>query len=88
MKINGVIDIKNDNLNIKKNKTPKKTNDKEKIIQDMASINISSSKTTISSFSDAKKMVTGLTDGIIDKGSDILDLKKLSGSKIFDLLNW
>ncbi|MFA5479594.1 MAG: hypothetical protein WC002_06445 [Candidatus Muiribacteriota bacterium] len=87
MKINGVIDIKNDSLKIKKNNQTKKISDKEKIIQDMASINITSSKTSISSFSDARKMVTGLTEGIIDKGSDIIDMKKLSGSKIFDLLN-
>ncbi|MGM0608331.1 MAG: hypothetical protein ACQESP_07925 [Candidatus Muiribacteriota bacterium] len=87
MNVNGI--NKDSYLNIVKKNNIKKEDfkNKKKLKDDIAKINMVSSKTTIDSFEKAKENTLELSKAIKKDGQDLIDSSKLSGSKVFDLLN-
>lgn len=85
MDINGItsnLKISNSN-DIKKKEIRDKKNEK---LREISDLNIESSKIDIDSFMKAKKITEKIVKDIRDVGSDIIDKSRLSGKKIYDLI--
>ncbi|MCK9223961.1 MAG: hypothetical protein M0R46_08730 [Candidatus Muirbacterium halophilum] len=85
MKINGIC---NNGLKICKNKKADKKDISEKKTKkkEIECINIQASKTDIESFKQARKITEKIKNDIKKHGTDLIDHSKISGKKIFDLL--
>jgi len=84
MKVNGISNGLNINRSVnEKNELTESRKRKKTEIRD---INIEASRTDIESFLEAKKIADKIINDIKKYGTDLIDHSKISGKKIFDLL--
>ena len=86
MQITGISD--KNVLNVKPGTGRKKTAETaEKKRREIAEINLESSKVDIGNFEQARKMADDLAAGIDRLGTGLINKERLTGNRIFDLLN-
>lgn len=80
--------IGNNGININKSKSVKNTNNsiKKTRQKEITDINIEASKIDIETFRQARDITEKIKNDIKKHGTDLIDHSKISGKKIFDLL--